>query len=108
VKPRREAAGHRCPAGEHVERARTWARQHPLDRVALEISTNGRYKPVGELYPDPEFLAAARLPITLASDAHVPENVGRDFELALELARAAGYETVTVFEGRTARQEPLG
>ena len=80
----------------------------PLACVALEISTNGRYKPVGELYPDLELLHAAGLPVTLASDAHVPENVGRDFELALELARAAGYETVTVFEGRTARQEPLG
>jgi histidinol-phosphatase (PHP family) len=80
----------------------------PLAGVALEISTNGRYKPVGELYPDLELLHAAGLPVTLASDAHVPENVGRDFELALELARAAGYETVTVFEGRTARQEPLG
>jgi len=80
----------------------------PLAGVALEISTNGRYKPIGELYPDPEFLAAAGLPITLASDAHVPENVGRDFELALELARAAGYETVTVFDQRRACQERLG
>jgi histidinol-phosphatase (PHP family) len=79
-----------------------------LDGVALEISTNGLYKPVGELYPDAAFLAAARLPITLASDAHVPANVGRDFDLALGLARAAGYETVTVFEGRVGRQEPLG
>jgi len=80
----------------------------PLDGVALEISTNGRYKPVGELYPDLELLQSAELPITLASDAHVPANVGRDFDLALELAREAGYETVTVFEGRQPRQEPLG
>jgi histidinol-phosphatase (PHP family) len=80
----------------------------PLAGVALEISTNGRYKPVGELYPDLALLRATGLPITLASDAHVPENVGRDFELALELARASGYETVTVFDRRTARQEPLG
>jgi len=80
----------------------------PLDGVALEISTNGRYKPVGELYPDPAFLEAVKAPITLASDAHVPANVGRDFGQAVELARAAGYETVTVFEGRRARQEPLG
>ena len=79
-----------------------------LAGVALEISTNGRYKPVGELYPDIEFLQAARLPITLASDAHVPQNVGRDLDLAVERARAAGYETVTVFEGRQGRQEPLG
>ena len=47
-------------------------------------------------------LQRAALPITLASDAHVPENVGRDFAHALELARAAGYDTVTVFEGRQA------
>jgi len=80
----------------------------PLEGVALEISTNGRYKPVGELYPDLELLQAARLPITLASDAHVPANVGRDFDLALQLAREAGYETVTVFENRQPRQEPLG
>ena len=44
---------------------------------------------------------SARLPITLASDAHVPQNVGRDLDRAVELARAAGYDTVTVFEGRT-------
>ena len=78
-----------------------------LDGVALEISTAGLHKHVGEVYPDPGMLAA-RPPITLASDAHVPQNVGRDFDRALELARAAGYETVTVFEGRRARQEPLG
>jgi histidinol-phosphatase (PHP family) len=79
-----------------------------LESVALEISTNGRYKAVGELYPDLELLEHAALPITLASDAHVPKNVGRDFGHALELARAAGYDTVTVFEERQARQELLG
>jgi histidinol-phosphatase (PHP family) len=76
--------------------------------VALEISTAGRYKPVGELYPDLELLQHVGLPITLASDAHAPQNVGRDFAHALELARAAGYDTVTVFDQRSARQEPLG
>jgi histidinol-phosphatase (PHP family) len=79
-----------------------------LTGVALEISTNGLYKPVGELYPDIGLLEAVGLPITLASDAHVPENVGRDFDRAIEHARAAGYDSVTVFDGRRARQEPLG
>jgi histidinol-phosphatase (PHP family) len=78
-----------------------------LDGVALEISTAGLHKPVGEIYPDVEMLAA-HPPITLASDAHEPANVGRDFDRALEYARAAGYDTVTVFEGRRGRQEPLG
>jgi hypothetical protein len=38
----------------------------------------------------------------------VPENVGRDLDRAIEHARAAGYETVTLFDRREARQEPLG
>ena len=77
--------------------------------VAVEISTAGLHKPVGELYPDPALLRACvqrGVPITIASDAHVPALVGRDFDLAL--AREAGCETVTVFEGRQARQEQLG
>jgi histidinol-phosphatase (PHP family) len=77
----------------------------------MEISTAGLRKRVGELYPSPAMLArfrAAGVPLTLASDAHVPENVGRDFDRALEVARAAGYDEVTVFEQRVARQVPLG
>jgi histidinol-phosphatase (PHP family) len=79
--------------------------------VAVEVSTAGLRKPVRELYPDPEFLAACRergVPVTLASDAHSPDVVGRDFDQALELLRSVGYDTVTLFEGRAARQEPLG
>jgi histidinol-phosphatase (PHP family) len=66
---------------------------------------------VGELYPDAELLEACRrrgVPITLASDAHEPKDVGRDLPRAVAHARAAGYETVTVFEGRQRREEPLG
>ena len=79
--------------------------------VAIEVSTAGLRKPVGELYPAPDLLVRCResgAGATLASDAHVAADVGRDFPAALELLRAAGYETVTVFEGRRARQEPLG
>jgi len=78
-----------------------------LDGVALEISIAGLRKPVGELYPAAAMLEAGP-PITLASDAHVPADVGRDFDRAVAHARAAGYETVSVFEGRKARQELLG
>ena len=79
--------------------------------VCLEVSSAGLHKPVGEVYPDVELLEAARpvgVAITLASDAHVPENVGRDLDRAVERARAAGYATVTVFEAREQRQEPIG
>jgi histidinol-phosphatase (PHP family) len=79
--------------------------------LGVEISTAGLRKRVGELYPDPVLLRAcvARgVPITTASDAHVPVDVGRDFDRALALAGAAGCETVSVFDGRARRQEPLG
>lgn len=79
--------------------------------VALEVSAAGLHKPVADVYPDADLLEAAHprgVPITLASDAHVPAHVGRDLDRAVERAREGGYETVTVFEGRTARQEPLG
>ena len=79
--------------------------------VAVEVSTAGLRKPVGELYPHPELLAACRergVPVTTGSDAHVPSIVGHEFDRARELLRAAGYETVTVFERRQGRQEPFG
>jgi histidinol-phosphatase (PHP family) len=94
-------------AALHGEASAAFARSG----VAIEISTAGLRKPVGELYPDPELLAACAghgVGVTLASDAHEPELVGADFDRALAAARGAGCETVTVFESRRSRQEPLG
>jgi histidinol-phosphatase (PHP family) len=91
----------------HAETAEAVARAG----VAVEVSTAGLRKPVRELYPDADFLARCRergVGATLASDAHVAGDVGRDFGVGLDHLRAAGYETVTVFDGRRARQEPLG
>ena len=82
-----------------------------LDGICVEVSTSGLYKPHEKLYPTAALLEAAQrrgLGITLASDAHVPSNVGRDLDRAIDHARSAGYETVTVFDQRKARQEPLG
>ncbi|HEU4942087.1 MAG TPA: histidinol-phosphatase [Gaiellaceae bacterium] len=82
-----------------------------LDGVCIEVSSAGLHKPHRKLYPNPGLLREARArgtAITLASDAHVPQNVGRDLDRAVDHARAAGYETVTVFDGRRGRQEPLG
>lgn len=79
--------------------------------VAVEISTAGLRKAVGEVYPDESFLRGLRergVAITIASDAHGSELVGESFDRALALARRVGYETVSVFHGRRRRQEPLG
>ncbi len=78
--------------------------------IAIEISTAGLRKPVCEIYPDEEFLRLLRergVPVTTASDAHEAHLVGEGFESSLALARRAGYDTVSVFERRRRRQEPL-
>ena len=78
--------------------------------VAVEVSTAGLRKPVGELYPHPAFLRACRrrgVPLSLASDAHRPEDVACDFDQAVALARACGYREVLTFAGRQARPVPL-
>jgi len=70
---------------------------------ALEINTNGLLKPVAELYPSPALLRAANragIPVTLASDAHVPERLGQAFDLAVTAARDAGYTGYTRFQRR--------
>jgi histidinol-phosphatase (PHP family) len=78
--------------------------------VAVEVSTAGLRKAVGELYPAPQMLDACRergIPVTTASDAHSSDLVGRDFDRARDLLRSAGYTTITVFEQRSPRQVPL-
>jgi histidinol-phosphatase (PHP family) len=79
--------------------------------IAVEVSTAGLRKPVGEIYPAPAFLEAALetgAPIALSSDAHLPEQVGFAYEQALELLDGLGVRELAVFEGRERRLEPLG
>lgn len=79
--------------------------------AAVEVSTAGLRKPVGELYPDPAFLhtcARRGVPLSLASDAHQPEDVGLDFDQAVALARDAGYREVLAFADGRGRAVPLG
>jgi histidinol-phosphatase (PHP family) len=79
--------------------------------IAVEVSTAGLRKPVGELYPARAFLEMvvdAGNPIALSSDAHRPDDLGRDYEQALELLDDLGVRELAVFEGRERRLEPIG
>jgi histidinol-phosphatase (PHP family) len=79
--------------------------------VALEVSTAGLRKPVGEIYPAPAFLEMAvdaGTPLALSSDAHVPGQLGHEYEQALELLESVGVKEIAVFENRQRRMEPLG
>jgi histidinol-phosphatase (PHP family) len=79
--------------------------------VAIEVSTAGLRKPIGEIYPAPTFLrmcVEAGRPVALSSDAHVPEDLGFAYDRALELLRSCGVREIAVFERRRRRLEPLG
>jgi len=80
-------------------------------QIAVEVSTAGLRKPVDELYPARAFLqmcVEAGAPVALSSDAHRPEDVGADYEQALELLECVGITELSVFEHRSRRPEPIG
>jgi histidinol-phosphatase (PHP family) len=80
-------------------------------RPAIELSTAGLRKPVGELYPATAFLEMcleAGCPVTLSSDAHEPAHVGYGYERALEVLDSLGVRELAVFERRERRLEPIG
>lgn len=78
--------------------------------TAVEVSTAGLYHPVREMYPAEPLLQRFfnhRVPITLASDAHVPEHTTRDRDKAIDLARSVGYTERIQFRKRVGEMVPL-
>ena len=79
--------------------------------IAVEVSTAGLRKRVQEIYPAPAFLEMcleAGAPVALSSDAHRPEDIGADYDRALELLEQLGVGELCVFEHRERRLEPIG
>jgi len=113
----------------HPDLVKVWGKERPLPDgdlrrfyyqameviadfdVAIEVSTAGLRKPVGEIYPAPAFLEMAidaGKPIALSSDAHTPDLLGYEYERALELLDSMGVKELAVFERRQRRMEPVG
>ena len=79
--------------------------------VAIEVSTAGLRKPAGEIYPARAFLELcleAGRPVSLSSDAHLPEHLAHGYERAVDWLGEVGVTEVAVFERRERRMEPLG
>ena len=79
--------------------------------VAMEVSTAGLRKPVGEIYPARpmiEMAVDAGVPIALSSDAHTPDQLGFGYDTALQQLSDCGVTEIAVFERRERRLEPLG
>lgn len=113
----------------HPDLVKYWGRERPLPEgdlrryyelaidgiaqsgIAVEVSTAGLRKRAGEIYPAPAFLQMcleAGAPIALSSDAHRPQDVGADYEQALDLLERLGVSELCVFDRRVRRLQPLG
>jgi histidinol-phosphatase (PHP family) len=75
--------------------------------IGIEINTSTLRRAVAETSPALDVLRWYRELggdiLTLGSDAHRPEHLAYRFDLALEMARAAGFRRLTCFRGRVPR-----
>ena len=78
--------------------------------MAVEINTSGldyrsqAFMPGWDII---EALAASGVPLTLGSDAHSPQQVGRHFDLALQGLKKAGVKELVRFERRQMIAVPI-
>jgi histidinol-phosphatase (PHP family) len=94
--------GHRplVPVEDAEESAITAAAE---SGCAVEISSAGLRKPVGEAYPEPRLLrriVGAGIPVTFSSDAHAPAEVGWGYDRTVPLAVSCGVSRFLTFEKR--------
>ena len=78
--------------------------------LCIEINTSGLRHKVGEIYPSIwilEIVKEYEIPLTLGSDAHDPNDVGKGFEVAYQLIQIYGGGKVSVFEGRERKEIKL-
>jgi histidinol-phosphatase (PHP family) len=79
--------------------------------VAVELSTAGLRKAVGEMYPGRallEMVVDAGCPIALSSDAHVPDDLGYGYEEAVNALGDVGVTEICVFSQRERRLVAIG
>ena len=78
--------------------------------VAFEVNTSGIDRPCGEFFPGTEFLSElfmANVPVTLGSDSHKKEQIGRYFDEAKALLKNIGYKSLVGFKQRRAFSHPI-
>jgi len=79
-----------------------------VSNMCVEINTAGLIKKCAEIYPSRQLLQMLKernVPITLGSDAHAPQDVGRSFDKAFELSKTVGITHLCTFEAR--RRSPV-
>ncbi len=94
--------GHRATEDMTTEITKT-AKVFKDSGMAVEINTSGLRKPIKEMYPalsNLKIYCKTGVPLTFGSDAHDPNDVGRDYKAAVELAKQAGYKEYVMFKQR--------
>jgi histidinol-phosphatase (PHP family) len=100
----------RRPAEEPVDLYAGLVEAAAAADVAIEVSSAGLRQPTGSIYPAPTLLRMAReagLAITLASDAHRPEQAGWKTNEIRQAALAAGFTHTARFAARRRSLVPL-
>ena len=78
--------------------------------LAMELNTAGLRKDCKEIYPSAKIVGLAAqmgIPITFGSDAHKPEEVGWQFDDAMQMARKFGYTHSCRFTQRKREMVPF-
>ncbi len=91
------------PEGDITEIYEDTVREIAAAGVCIEVNTSGLRVPAGEIYPNTGFLQLChkyRVPVTLGSDAHLPQQVGAGFKEAVDILKSVGYTKVVTFTGK--------
>ncbi|SCL20810.1 histidinol-phosphatase (PHP family) [Micromonospora pallida] len=75
--------------------------------AAMEINTSGGTKQCGGWYPETDLLERAHhfgVPLTFASDAHVPDRIADQYPEVIEVLRHIGFRSWTVFRAGAAAE----
>lgn len=104
--------GHRpSPDNPRVQAAEEEMLQAVLaSGAALEISSAGLRKPIGEIYPHPRIVSRAAelgIPFAFGSDAHAPGEVGHGMDECLAMLAKCGIWEVAGFSNRQRRMIPI-
>ena len=77
----------------------------------IELNTAGYRKGIGQSNPSGDIIKRYRELggeiITVGSDAHIPEDLGADFQIAKELLKQCGFSYYTEFRRRKPEFKPL-
>jgi histidinol-phosphatase (PHP family) len=91
------------PDSSKIELFRQTAEIFAQSGVAFEVNTSGIDRPCGEFFPGKELLSEffkAGVPVTLGSDSHKSDQIGRYFEESKKLLKEIGYQSLIRFKNR--------